>query len=531
MSSLPRLYDSFGSGDAAWDLARAENADPLAEFVSTKLANRFLDRDPTYTAVVGSKGAGKSILLFRKAIQLKTAKDGACILPKSPSTAYSPTSAFSNTEQLEEYWQLVDRKGRPNHILWEALWQWALMVTVLQQWRNDEASRPRILTEQLHRLLQPFRADDPFKLITQHLNRVDDAQFKGIPRPPQLDDLEDYIRSYGSRFPPTYLFIDNHDDYFQNNPRFWKASSYGAFRAGYKLAEISNHRLHFLSSLRPEVYWELRQSEHFPRYSSSICRIHADDTFLLRLFRDRAARLQPEYLKSPEYRETDAIRAFIGDDLYDTNKNACVLSNPTVGADGTVHETFDQYLLRHTLGRPREIILLGNALIDAIGQCDPRVPTESIIRNAINKTASEEIGRAYVAEVSHRWPYCVNRTPKDSISHFITRYIKHNIIRRSEAEIIQERFAREIDAPANEIHPFCYLAAFGLIGWPEQDPATGRWVQSFVRPGEDELKEIPGQVECLLVHPVLYGHPFNVSAESKIVVGSGLPINMSILRN
>lgn len=103
---------------------------------------------------------------------------------------------------------------------------------------------------------------------------------------------------------------------------------------------------------------------------------------------------------------------------------------------------------------------------------DTEKENASIIRAAIDKASSGIIGRGYIAEVANRWPWGED-DPAESIMVFIKRYLRHNLISRAAGEIIQEEFAVSLGVSSGQVHVLCKLASFGLIGWPQQEAATG----------------------------------------------------------
>src|SRR5262245_57480770 len=121
------LYDDFGDPEGQRDVARTEDV-LSALFVQTDSTDAFLDSTPEHHVVFGPKGSGKSLLLFRKAVQIRQ-KDGVIVAP-TKAHAYVPTYVFGGAEKWTPYWPLERAEGGTRRADWAGLWAWALATSV-----------------------------------------------------------------------------------------------------------------------------------------------------------------------------------------------------------------------------------------------------------------------------------------------------------------------------------------------------------------------------------------------------------------
>jgi hypothetical protein len=310
-------YDNFGAGNAVDDLARADMEDI---FIQTRTIRDYLGRFPGYPFVVGPKGAGKSLVLFKRLMHVR-ALSGVLVLPRHPLKAFTPGLDFGGNSHWSEFWQLWD-DDRPRLDAWGTLWEWALLRTILGAWLAHARRHATdvVLVDELDELTDGTEDADPFDLVSDYLQLAASGQKMTRGRfvlPADTGKLRRFMASHCAAFPPTYVFMDNHDDSFEEDPHFWKASCLGVFRAVRSLHERSNRRIHCHLTVRPEVIQDLKRSEHFPRWAPDICHLAWEDAKLIELFSARAARLKPELVRSPALLAASPLAALLGDGLLD----------------------------------------------------------------------------------------------------------------------------------------------------------------------------------------------------------------------
>lgn len=522
---IERLYDTFGAGSAGSDLARTDgHFDEL--FVHTDQIRHFLSRSPAYPFVVGPKGAGKSLLLFKKLLQARDLS-GTLVLPRPPQRAFTPAFDFAEAATWSSFWQL-SKNDQPDLQAWGSIWEWALLRTIFGIWLAFERRQPSEHLPELEELTEGVDDADPYDMISQYLQLLDGGQQQSHGRRvlPPTQKLRRFLVRHCNDYPPTYVFLDNHDEVFEQQPDFWKASCYGAFLAIQSLQERSNRRIHCFMSLRPDVICELQKSESFAQWMPDMFPITWEDDKLMELFCIRAASLKRELLCSPDLVDASPLAALLGRDLIPPGGDRPFIRNLRIeDGDDPIYEDAESYVLRHTLRRPRDLIVIGNEIL-----LHPRNgelwSNARRIRKAIDQ-AAQIIGKAYLSEVKHRWPW--GSDGPASLVEFIRRFIRKNVIPKHEARDIERQFSALLGNGRDEARPFQELATLGLIGYTVQDSnfKGGAVMQKFQMPGATTIDLIPETSEWLLVHPVLYGEPFHIDAVRGQVVGPRLGFDAS----
>lgn len=531
--SAAALHDTFGSEAADADFARADLDGSDSVFLQTADVKEFVERQPDYTYVVGTMGIGKSILLLKKWSHLERTKPGVLLAPRSAGRVYTPSATFANTVRSVAFWKLTVR-GEPNIDAWTQVWEWALLGCVLRHWQAHAESRgdTKQALDLASLMDNPNIRDDPFDSIASQLE-VDESS-AAAPHSksalPQADHLRRYLERYANEFPPTYVFLDNQDDFFNDEPSFWTASATGCQYAIEQLHRRSGHRVHFFLTLRPEVLWTTAMHSHATRAHGAVFRTEWSHEHLVSMFSKRAARLRDNLLISPHLRQRNPLAAFFGPRFFDigdrTNSSPYILNYGA--ADGQPRrEGLMSYLIRHTLGRPRELIIHGNEILAhrraaAVSESD----TQEIVREAV-AFAANRIALAYLGEIKHRWRWQrAHERPEEAIRRFLKDRVEHNVFKTSDITDIEREFVHSCDGMTYEEGtpgPLAMLASAGLIGWPNTDiHKTQRLKQYFPRPGDSSEQTLSQKTRWLLVHPVLYGDSFGIKARKGLIVGNGL---------
>lgn len=516
-SSDDNKYFDFGHETASNDLAWTN--DIIDEFfIQTDAIRDFLTRTPTRPFIAGPKGSGKSLLLFKRLLYAR-AQPGVIVLPRHPVKAYSPALDFS----AAPFWHLF-KDDKPVMHLWGSVWSWALCRTIIAGWYEHERSTHHEKSVRMETMAELIvdRRHDPFELVFDYLHELDTGLNKHRGRalvPDGLSELRSFVVRHADEFPPTYVFIDNHDDSFEEQPEYWIASAYGAFLAIQELHALTNRRIHCMLTLRPEVIWRLRESQHFPKWSRDIFQIAWEDHELMALFRTRASHLHRSLLARPELALSDPLHAFFGDELVDAKTGKISIRTVNLETDQPIHERLESYLLRHTLRRPRDLIVVGNEILERlrtpIGTGESRARR---IRDGVN-AASRVIRDGYLAEGESRWPW---HSEDGALKSFIKRYVRYNIIPQEEQARINRDFAQRIGEEPTLTDPLSSLVTLGLLGFPVPDANQPELVQRFLRPDESTSAQIPLTTDYYLVHPVLYGDPFHIQPVKGQAVGPGL---------
>lgn len=518
-------FDDFGNPTAIDDLARSHGHVDVF-FTETSEIRRFLKDNPAAPFIVGAKGTGKSLLLFKKLVAARSLQ-GVVVLPDGPRKAFMPATSFATLTEVNEMWPLT-KNGQPNSELWSLLWEWALLKTVVAGWYRHRASarHKHEPSAALAALVGKDINADPYDLIESLLISALEGHrnVRGRMKPPATIELRQYVVNHSATHPPTFFFLDNHDETFERSPAIWISSCIGAFKAINQIHQWTNRRIHGFLTLRTEVIRELQHSQQYPQWSANFFRLLWGDDKLVEMFRRRASRLRPELLRAPTLREKNPLAAFLGAELLDVN-DELKIRNPAVETAAHIDEAMESYILRHTLRRPRDLIVLGNQLISALRPGTPTEMMPTLIRNAIDKARST-VGEGYLAEIASQWPWA--NTPGGEISTFIGKYIRRNILSAAAVKRINDDFLASEAGAAHKSMPIDILIRLGLIGYPVHNENDSRLVQHFLRVG-DEDEPPQGYIEWYFVHPVLYGKPLHIQPVLGQVIGPNLPFDPSLV--
>src|SRR4030095_9906155 len=181
----------------------------------------------------------------------------------------------------------------------------------------------------------------------------------------------------------------------------------------------------------------------------------------------------------PERLRDDPIEAFLG---------RTTVTHVYTG----IEEDAFEYVCRHTLLRPRDLMTLGERL--AALRPDER-RAESRLKEVVNQ-AGTEIAQEYLVEIA---PSVAGL----GLPQFLRRLPGH-ILSRDEGEDLFLQHTTATGA-AEPQHVLCALYRVGLLASPLRDRVRGETVQRFLRPGEGTLEPdgVLPRAEHYLVHPVL----------------------------
>lgn len=524
------FHDTFGSERADADFARSDLAADDGVFLHTAEVEEFLTRDPDYAYVLGTMGSGKSILLLKKWLHLERSHTGVLLVPRIAGRVFTPSVAFATTVRWTSFWQL-ERNGKHDVDLWTQLWEWALLGCVLSQWSSfSESHGEARVARDIQTLLQnPNLSEDPYDSIARQLEVGEGAKplHDGHAVLPSSEMMRRFLEKHANEFPPTYVFLDNQDDFFNDAPQFWTASALGCKYAIDQLHRRSAHRVHFFLTLRPEVLWSVSTNADATRHHSDVFRTEWGVEHLTAMFEKRAARLKDAHLQLPNLRLRSPLAAFFGPQFFDPLDRSFhnpVIDNYGVAEERPVREKLMRYLLRHTLHRPRELIIIGNEILRRRRElANGGALTQEIVRDAV-ASAAHLIALAYIGEIKQRWTWTKQgESAEDAIKRFLKQEIYCNVLPTREIPDIERKFLHSCGKfyDPHSPGPMSVLASAGLLGWPVNSRSQVRSMrQYFPRPGDTPVQVLPKTVPYVLVHPVLYGPEFGIKTKKGIVVGS-----------
>lgn len=431
------------------------------------------DRDDKFI-VIGTKGFGKTLLLKAKRILYQREGRATCL----PTRALLDKPIGDKIFGREELAFFI-----ASPLPWSKLWLTAIAVATLK--RGGALDDVRVGPG-----LASLIADTQLHSVIDHFVRLLDFTPRQLQRCSADTDghLVPRLRSLSA---PVAIFIDGVDEYFNKHvesapshpsvtgelsPNVWHFAQLGLVEVAYQLRRI-NHHVKVFAAVRKEAYARLaRATAMAQQYRGSAVDIAYSPQSLREIFVNNVRLVKNDLLAKPS--SHDPLEAFLG---------------RTMVTDAYTREeenAFD-YILRHTLLRPRDLMTIGERL--AAVRPDER-RHEVRFKEVVNMGATE-IAHEYLAEIA---PHVGNLELER-----LLRVLPGNVLTRQELERLF--LEHSVATGGEEKHVFCALYRVGLLGYVHHDRIRGEWAQRFLRPGEATLEPdgmLP-QASHYLLHPVL----------------------------
>jgi class 3 adenylate cyclase len=430
------------------------------------------DRDDKFI-VIGTKGFGKTLLLKAKRILYQREGRSECL----------PTGALLDKpigDKIFSREMLAYFAGSP--LPWSKVWLASIALAALKHAGDvDDLKVGARLTglvrdAQLHGVIDHFvRLLDLAPGDVQRLASDIDGHL--VPR----------LRALKS---PIAIFIDGVDEYFSKHvedqpvhasvtgelsPNVWHFSQLGLVEVAYQLRRI-NHHLKVFAAIRKEAYASLpRRTSMAQQYRGSAVDIVYSPEALREIFTNNVRLVKTTRMVKPGRARDHPLEAFLG---------RTSVTDTTTGKE----EDALEYLCRHTLLRPRDLMTIGERL--AAQRPDERMHEERL-KEAVN-AAAVEIAHEYLAEIA---PYIGEVDLETALQK-----LPGPVLTRADVEALSAQ-----DETGTLRRALWALHRVGLLGHVQHDRVRGEWRQRFMRPGEAELDldgELPPSTHYL-VHPVL----------------------------
>jgi class 3 adenylate cyclase len=434
------------------------------------------DRDDKFI-VIATKGFGKTLLLKAKRILYQRESRPGC-LPSGNLLDKPIGDKIFSREALAFF--------AASPLPWSKLWLTAIAVAALKHVGavDDLKVSPR---------LAGLIDDDRLHSVIDHFVRLLDFTPSELQRCATDTDghLVPRLRAMKA---PLAIFIDGVDEYFNKHvevldvspsvtgelsPNVWYFAQLGLVEVAYQLRRI-NHHLKVFAAIRKEAYARLpERTAMSQQYRGSAVDIAYSPESLREIFINNIRLLKADRMVRPERWRTDPLQAFLG------------RTHVTHTYTREDEDAFD-YVCRHTLLRPRDLMTIGERL-GALRPEERR--SEYRLKEEVNLAATE-IAYEYLAEIAPHLGHL-------ELERFLHRLPGH-ILTRDEVELLFAEHNAEAGG-ADPQHVFCALYRVGLLGYVHHDRVRGEAVQRFLRPGEATLEPdgVLPRATHYLVHPVL----------------------------
>src|SRR5499433_2124366 len=337
------------------------------------------DRDDKFI-VIATKGFGKTLLLKAKRILYQRDARAAC-LPLG-NLLDKPIGDKVFTKEALAFFA-------DSSLPWSRLWLTAIAAATLKHLGRADGLR---LTAKLAGLM----ADERLQGVIDHFIRLLDFSPSELQRAAAETDghLLPRLRAVSS---PVAIFIDGVDEYFNKHienrvslpsvtgplsPSVWYFAQLGLVEVAYQLRRI-NHHLKVFAAVRKEAYARLATTVMSQQYRGSAVDIVYPIESLREIFVNNIRLEKSERMVRPDRLRFDPIEAFLG---------RASISHVYTG----VQEDVFDYVCRHTLLRPRDLMTIGERL--AALRPDER-RHEQRVKEAVNIGATVFAGE-YITEIA-----------------------------------------------------------------------------------------------------------------------------------
>jgi len=434
------------------------------------------DRDDKFI-VIGTKGFGKTLLLKAKRILYQREARAVC-LPSGNLLDKPIGDKIFGSEALTFF--------AASTLPWSKLWLTAISAAALKH--TGAAAGLQVGSK-----LATLMADAQLHGVIDHFVRLLDFTPSELQRAATDTDghLVPRLRAIKT---PLAIFIDGVDEYFnkhvesvgtlpsvtgQLSPNVWHFAQLGLVEVAYQLRRI-NHHLKVFAAVRKEAYARLpERTAMSQQYRGSAVDIVYSTESLREIFVNNIRLMKADRMVLPGRLRADPLEAFLG------------RTHVTHTYTREQEDAFD-YLCRHTLLRPRDLMTTGDRLA-ALRPEERR--NEHRFKEVVNQAATE-IAHEYLAEIA---PHVGDL----DLERLLPR-LPGEVLTREEVEDLFHEHSRM--GPGHEDkHVFCALYRVGLLGHVHLDRVRGQWAQRFLRPGEATLEPdgVLPRATHYLVHPVL----------------------------
>lgn len=507
-----------------WPYAAEDlRVDPIKYIYPTNDINNFLNSEGI-NFICGLRGLGKTLILRAKRLKYTNLPDeereSFVFIPDNPK---NELDALEHLYPSEDKWDILGK-----NITWTQIWGVSIGLSIISNFlrNSDEESKKQLLWniknitavrgekfETFNKFLSTLidwtteTKSNPSQFVNQIINNINWSMFhSGL-----LSELNNNVFniSMESVRSGCVVFIDQVDKSWEDImsdhvgdiykleklQEIWYSCQIGLIRAVYSFI-TRNHHIRIYSAIRQEVLGKLaKNDDNFLRYKNKMLIINYEKEDLKQILIKTIQLLEsPKNMVKPDLFKTNSIEAFLG---------VTQVKPLRINIEET--ENIFDYMYRHTIQRPRDIIYLGSNIADK----HPSIRTSLCIQTLINKNAEENLSDDYLRDleklmkVNFKSAYSLINKSIFTISELMDICQDYNKIQNTTA--VCDRDCNN----CRQTHLFCSLYNVGLLGVIEKDFFDeNKYIQKFLQPQNRELvvtKSIlpNSEFERYLLHTVL----------------------------
>lgn len=504
------------------------------DLITTNKIEIFLDSE-NINFIIAPKGFGKTVLLiYKRLLYSFDKKTGVEFIPSDSALVDCPKSG-----DVRPNWNdlLIDLYKDPKN--WADLWRTCITLSIIQRIKKSSIDaghkkkeeykkledirkdKDGLICPLLRRLIYETNFKEPIDYIYHILSSFSRDDVISLLNEQEI--MDQFIHNEIET--PIAIFIDNVDEIFQECPEKSKQDNgssdswilniemWGKCQHGLMLAVKtmcrSNHNLSIFASIRQEAYETLDTAllENIRGYCLDDVEYSIEK--LKKIFEKNIEWTDKKYLAKPEKVHAEPIISFLGFNKITENT-------------GEEEDVFN-YIYRHTLKRPRDIVFIGSQ----IRGLETEQRTEEVVKRTINQAATK-IAKGYIKIF---FPH-IGFNSESKVESLFGR-IHHNILRLENLKDICGEFnggctGKKDCKKCDKKHVFCDLYKLGLLGTVEFNIDVNKFKQRFLRPGEKTFEDniLPinehSDIDYYLIHPILnelIGGPRETRINDTITIG------------
>lgn len=444
----------------------------------------FLD-GTNITLLIANKGMGKTLLLRVKRKMVTEARTGLTLIPSSDAEFDEPKLHGS-----------YPSSGYNDLQLWKDMWTLSIVLSCLSH-LSVLAEEPDKYRQKLRRQIDSLQLEDRFKdqiaedatSFAEHppshylAHLVDDyteSQLQKLRK--SMHIIDDIISKYISS--GITIFIDAFDqslqETFPENLGAWRTGQLGLVKAAHTLF-TKNHHIKVFATIRQEAWAGFNDADRAVIMGKSLI-LEPTENDLKKIFLAAIKR----------YSNATSVESFLGIDVIHN-----VYCNE--------NEDCFKYLLRHSSGTPRSMMLFGRALDEA--ELSDLTTQERVtrIREIIDETSAENIFTDYLE--SQKQMFMKTLHTENRLRQLFA-LIPANVLTAESLRSINIKFCIEAGLEESSSYPFCELFNSGLLGRIQFDSASGNYYQFFRKPYQFDWvqEDILRRDTIYVLHPGLISH-------------------------
>ncbi|HEY5884017.1 MAG TPA: toll/interleukin-1 receptor domain-containing protein [Pyrinomonadaceae bacterium] len=434
------------------------NIDSIYHYVvRTQAVEEFLKcgSDDMKFFIVGPKGLGKTFLLKVKSKFYRENMSGyRCLPPNELVEKLTAIRVSFSREELGKF-TLIDT--------WEKTWELSLVTMILRNFGIELPADLRTLIGGARTLL------DILSAFIRSRNAIDKLYSEHLSTSlrPKLDDL----REHGAN--QIAVFIDNVDEGIEKHGSqskgrraedVWINAQLGLMKVARDICQRNRHIKIFVS-IRSEAFNNDRSATALQARNSAIILEYTRNQ-IKEIFEQNISTTRRSDLARPH--AANLIERFVGFSQMPHNFAKDLSGNPRK------EDTFS-FIFRHTFGRPREIVRMGNIIAQI--PVNERRDDEDAVREKVN-TVSNELLQQLRQEIVPSF--------EDEVFNRFCELVKHNVVSIEEAKSISRQIQ---DETGFDEDVFSYLYSIGLVGATEYDWKREREIQRFLPVGHYSLSD------------------------------------------